>query len=269
MTTQLSYTINVGGRLMDLSVPRVMGILNVTPDSFYADSRKQTEAEIYQRVEEIVGEGADMIDVGAFSTRPGADDVSVEEEMERLRLAMRILRKQNADIPVSVDTFRSDVARMAVEELGANIINDVSGGEMDDNMFRTVSQMGVPYVLTHNVKTENLMADMILFLSEKVQRLRDLGQKDIIIDPGYGFSKTLEQNYELLRHQDELGIFELPILVGVSRKSMIYKLLDCTPRESLGGTMVLNTIALMRGANILRVHDVKECVELIKIYNLA
>ena len=265
MRAPLPYTINVRGRLFDLSEPQVMGILNVTPDSFFEASRQQTEEDIRRRAEQIVAEGGSMIDVGAYSTRPGSAEVSEDEEMSRLRMAMRVVREVAPDIPVSVDTFRSDVARMAIEELGADIINDVSGGEMDENMFPTVARLGVPYVLTHNMPTENLMPDILFYLSKRVQQLRDLGQKDIIIDPGYGFSKTLEQNYHLLFHQEELLIYDLPILVGVSRKSMIYKRLGCTPAEALNGTTALNTIALTKGTNILRVHDVKECVEIVKL----
>ena len=265
MPTLIPYTINVRGRLFDLSTPQVMGILNATPDSFYAGARHQTESDIRNRVEQILAEGGTMIDVGAYSTRPGASDVPVEEEMARLRQAMTIVRSVAPTVPVSVDTFRSDVARMAIEELGADIINDVSGGEMDENMFPTVAQLGVPYILTHNMPTTDLMPEMLLYFSRRIQQLRDLGQKDIILDPGYGFSKTLEQNYQLLAHQDELLIYELPILVGVSRKSMIYKLLGCTPEESLNGTTVLNTLALTKGTNILRVHDVRECREIITL----
>ena len=265
MRAPLPYTINVRGRLFDLSEPQVMGILNVTPDSFFEASRQQTEEGIRRRAEQIVAEGGSMIDVGAYSTRPGSAEVSEEEEMSRLRMAMRVVREVAPDIPVSVDTFRSDVARMAIEELGADIINDVSGGEMDENMFPTVARLGVPYVLTHNMPTENLMPDILYYLSKRVQQLRDLGQKDIIIDPGYGFSKTLEQNYHLLFHQEELLIYDLPILVGVSRKRMIYKRLGCTPAEALNGTTALNTIARTKGTNILRVHDVKECVEIVKL----
>ena len=242
-----------------------MGILNVTPDSFYSAARHQTDEAIRSRVEQIIREGGTMIDVGAYSTRPGAADVPQDEEMARLRRAMTIVRSMAPSVPVSIDTFRSSVARMAVEELGADIINDVSGGEMDENMFATVARLGVPYVLTHNMQTQNLMPEMLLYFSRRIQELRELGQRDIILDPGYGFSKTLEQNYQLMAHQDELLIYELPILVGVSRKSMIYKLLNCTPDQSLNGTTVLNTLALTQGTNILRVHDVKECVEVIKI----
>ena len=277
----IPYSINIKGRLLDLGEPQVMGILNVTPDSFYDGSRKQTEEDIRVRVEQIIAEGGSMIDIGAYSSRPGADDVSVEEEMRRLRMGMKIVREVAPDIPVSVDTFRADVARMAVEETGADVINDISGGELDKDMFATVSKMGVPYILMHmqarnkdsfSVSSmqlvphyDNLMKEVLLYFAEKVQKLRDMGQKDIILDPGFGFSKTLEHNYELMNHLEELQVFELPILSGISRKSMIYKLLGGTPHEALNGTSVLNTISLMKGASILRVHDVKEAVEVVKI----
>jgi dihydropteroate synthase len=254
-----------------------MGILNVTPDSFYSGSRKQTETEIAERVEQILAEGGQMIDIGAYSSRPNADDVSTKEEMERLRRGLRILREKAPDAIVSVDTFRADVAKMCVEEFGVQIVNDISGGELDKEMFPTVARLGVPYVLMHMKGTpqtmqeaphyDDLMKEILLYFAEKIQQLRDLGQKDIILDPGFGFAKTLEHNYELLSHLEALQIFELPILVGVSRKSMIYKLLGTTAQEALNGTTVLNTICLMKGcANILRVHDVKECVEAVKIY---
>ena len=269
------YTINVSGRLIDLAEPHIMGILNITPDSFYSDSRKLTEESIRLQVRKIVDEGGQMIDLGAYSSRPGADDVSVSEEMERLRKGMKVLREEAPGIPVSIDTFRADVAKMCVEELGANIINDISGGELDSNMFSTVARLGVPYVLMHMKGTpqnmqqeahyENLMKEIMLYFAEKVQRLRDLGQKDIILDPGYGFAKTIDHNYELLQHQEMLKIFDLPILVGLSRKSMVYNLLEVTPHQALNGTSVLHTLALLKGANILRVHDVKACAEVIKI----
>ena len=276
----LPYTINMRGRLLDLFEPQVMGILNVTPDSFYAGSRMETEDAIRGRVRQIVEEGGEMIDVGAYSSRPGAADVSAKEEMERLRRGMKILREEAPEIPVSVDTFRADVAKMCVEELGADIINDISGGELDKTMFSTVAKLGVPYVLMHMKGTpqtmqqaphyDDLMKEVMLYFAEKIQQLRDLGQKDIILDPGYGFAKTLAHNYELLQHQEMLQTFELPLLVGVSRKSMIYKLLNCTPDEALNGTSVLNTIALQKGASILRVHDVKVAKEVVKIcLNLA
>lgn len=231
-------------------------------------------------MQQMIGEGADMIDIGAYSSRPGADDVTPDEEIRRLTIGMRIIRELAPSIPVSVDTFRADVARMAVEELGADIINDISGGELDTDMFSTVAKMGVPYILMHmksgngcfsvtkmqqTPQYDNITLDVLKYFAEKVQRLRDLGQKDIILDPGYGFSKTLEQNYELLSHQEELLMLELPVLVGISRKSMIYKLLGTTADEALNGTTVLNTIALQKGTSILRVHDVKECKEIVKL----
>ena len=276
MKASVPYTLNVRGRLFNLSTPQVMGILNVTPDSFYAASRVETEESIRVRVRQIVAEGGSMIDVGAYSSRPGADDVSAEEEMERLRRGVRIVREEAPEVPVSIDTFRADVAKMAIEELGADIINDISGGELDKRMFATVAKLGVPYILMHMKGTpqtmqqaphyDDLMKEVLLYFVEKIQQLRDLGQKDIIIDPGYGFAKTLDHNYELLQHQDMLQVFELPILVGVSRKSMIYRLLGCTPDEALNGTTVVNTIALQKGASILRVHDVKEAVEVVTLY---
>lgn len=267
----IPYTINVRGKLVDLSEPQIMGILNVTPDSFYSGSRKQTQDEVKERVEQIVAEGGQIIDIGAYSSRPGADDVSQEEEMRRLRMGMGIVREIAPDIPVSVDTFRADVARMCVEELGVDIINDISGGELDKDMFATVAKLGVPYILMHmkgnpqnmqnNPHYDNLMKEILMYFAEKVQQLRDLGQKDIILDPGFGFAKTVEHNYELMNHMDELKIFELPILSGISRKSMIYKLLGTNPQEALNGTTILNTISLLKGASILRVHDVKEARE--------
>ena len=268
MNTPKQYTINVNGQLIDLSRPQVMGILNVTPDSFYSGSRKQTEWEIRERVEQIVNEGGQMIDIGAYSSRSGADDVSEEEEMRRLREGMKIVKELAPDMPASVDTFRANVAKMCVEELGVGIINDISGGELDKDMFKTVAKLGVPYILMHMKGTpqtmqqaphyDDLMKEVMMYFAEKVQKLRDLGQKDIILDPGYGFAKTLDHNYQLLRQQEMLQVFDLPLLVGISRKSMIYRLLDTCPQEALNGTSVLNTIALQKGANIQRVHDVKE-----------
>ena len=275
MNKTIHYTLNVRGRLLDLSKPQVMGILNVTPDSFYAGSRMETEEAVRRRVRQIIAEGGSMIDVGAYSSRPGAADVSAEEEMERLRRGMSIVREEAPEIPVSVDTFRADVAKMAVEELGVDIINDISGGELDKEMFKTVAKLGVPYILMHMKGTpqtmqqaphyEDLMKEVMLYFAEKVQQLRDLGQKDIVLDPGYGFAKTIDHNYELLRHQEMLEVFELPLLVGVSRKSMIYRFLGSSPEEALNGTTVLNTLALQKGANILRVHDVKEAVEVVRL----
>ena len=245
---------------MDLSEPQVMGILNVTPDSFYAASRQQTEQEIAECARRIVAEGGTIVDVGACSTRPGFEEISEAEEMERLRFGLGIVRRELPDGVVSVDTFRPDVARMAVEEFGVGIINDVSGGNL--RMFRMVSRLRVPYLLMSQQPT---IREMLLSFAEKVQQLRDLGAKDIILDPGFGFGKTLEQNYQIMGELDKLQVIGLPLLVGVSRKSMIYKLLGFTPDESLNGTTALNTIALMKGASILRVHDVKEAVECCKI----
>ena len=257
----MDYTINANGRLMDLSQPQVMGILNVTPDSFYEGSRMQTEREIAERANQIVAEGATMIDVGACSTRPGASEVSESEEMERLRFGLDVVRRELPYSVVSVDTFHSDIARMAVEEFGVNMINDISGGNSD--MFRMISRLRVPYILTSQ---HSSIREVLLTFAESVQHLRDLGAKDIILDPGFGFGKTLEQNYQILNELEKLCVMELPLLVGVSRKSMIFKALGCTPKESLNGTTVLNTTALMKGASILRVHDVKEAMECIKLY---
>ena len=267
--------INVNGSLLDLSQPRVMGILNVTPDSFYAGSRTQTEAEIVRRVKQIVSEGAAIIDIGAYSSRPNADNVSAREEMERLRMGLKILFEIQPDAVVSVDTFRADVARMCVEEYGVAILNDIAAGEMDADMFHTVAALNVPYIMMHMQGTpqsmqqhphyDNLLEEVLLYFARKVQQLRDLGVKDIILDPGFGFGKTIEHNYELLSHLEDFRIFELPLLVGVSRKSMIYRLLDITPQEALNGTTVLDTICLLKGADILRVHDVKEAVETVRI----
>ena len=270
-----SKYINVNGFLLDLSSPCVMGILNVTPDSFYAGSRMQTEIDITHRIEQIVGEGAGIIDVGAYSSRPNAENVSPAEEMERLRMGLGILRKVQPDAVVSVDTFRADVARMCVEEYGVAIINDIAAGEMDGDMFRTVADLNVPYIMMHmqgtpqnmqqNPHYDNLLKEVFMYFARKVQQLRDLGVKDIILDPGFGFGKTVEHNYELLAHLEEFRIFERPLLAGVSRKSMIYRLLGTTPQEALNGTTVLDTICLLKGADILRVHDVREAVETVKI----
>ena len=256
----MDYTLNLHGHLMDLSVPQVMGILNVTPDSFYAGSRKQTEAEIVERCHQIVDKGGTIIDVGAYSTRPGGSEVSEAEEMERLRFGLSIVRREFPHTALSVDTFRPDVARMTVEEFGADIINDVSEGGQE--MFRMVARLGIPYIL---MSVQPTMRDTLLAFARKVQQLRDFGAKDIILDPGFGFGKTLEQNYQIMNCLEQLQVMELSILVGVSRKSMIYKLFGCTPQDALNGTTALNTIALMKGADILRVHDVREAVECVSI----
>lgn len=275
MDSTILKSLNVNGRLLDLSTPQVMGILNVTPDSFYAGSRSRTEAEIAARACQILDEGASIIDIGAYSSRPNAEHISSEEEMQRLRTGLEILNRNHPDAIISVDTFRAEVARQCVEEYGAAIINDISAGEMDEQMFPTVARLNVPYIMMHMQGTpqnmqkephyENLLKEVFMYFARKVRQLRDLGMKDIILDPGFGFGKTLEHNYELMAHLEEFGIFELPLLVGVSRKSMIYRLFGATPQEALNGTTVLDTVALMKGADILRVHDVREAVEAVRL----
>jgi len=262
----MNYTLNCNGRLLSLEEPCVMGILNVTPDSFYAQSRVQTERDIVLRARQILDEGGSIIDVGACSTRPDSTPASQEEEMERLRLALGTLRREMPDAIISVDTFRPEVARMAVEEYGADMINDVGTPTnlSPVDMFRTVSRLGVPYIYMSRKAT---MTEVLMDCAEVVDTLRSMGQKDIILDPGFGFGKTVEQNYEVLHELERMEMLHLPILVGVSRKSMIWKTLGCTPDEALNGTTVLNTIALMKGASILRVHDVREAVECVKIVN--
>ena len=256
----MDYTLNIRGRLMSLSEPCVMGILNVTPDSFYAASRAETEDVIVRRAHEIVEQGAAIIDVGACSTRPGSEPATEQEETERLRLAMKAIRQTLPEAIVSIDTFRPQVARIAVEELGADIINDV---DPSTEMFRTVARLGVPYIVMSRAAN---MQTMLRELARDVQQLRDYGQKDIIIDPGFGFGKTLEENYEVMRDLRQLELLGLPVLVGVSRKRMVWQLLDIQPEEALNGTTVLNMMALKRGAKILRVHDVREAVECVRIF---
>lgn len=270
----MDYTINVSGRLIELSHPQVMGILNVTPDSFYADSRKQTEEEIAKRAEQILEEGAVMIDVGAFSTRPGAAMVSEEEESARLHLALSVIRRNHPEAVLSVDTFRPTVAKRVIEEFGDCVINDVGGltagpdGALADDpirreeMFRLVSNMRVPYIYMTSATT---LREVLLDFAEKAQQLRDLGQKDIILDPGFGFGKTTDQDYALMGELEKLQVMQLPILVGISRKSMIWRRLGITPAEALNGTTALHAVALLKGANILRVHDVKAAVETVKL----
>lgn len=274
MNAKKGCTINVRGRLVDLSRPLVMGILNVTPDSFYQGSRKQTEIEIAQRTNQIIEEGGEMIDVGAFSTRPGAFEVvTEEEEMDRLRRALAIVRREQPEAIVSVDTYRPRVARRCVEEWGADIINDVSEGGLtgivntpiheEGSMFETVARLQVPYIL---MSVKSNLHDMLIAFARETQELYALGAKDIILDPGFGFGKTLDENYKIYHHMERLQVLDLPLLVGISRKSMIYKLLGGDPTTSLNGTTVLNTIALQKGASILRVHDVREAVEACRIY---
>ena len=268
----IDYTINVRGRLIDLGSPTVMGILNCTPDSFYAGSRKQTEHEIAERANQIISEGGTMIDVGAVSPRPGAQEVSEEEEMTRLKAALKTVRSVQPDAIVSVDTYRPAVARRCIEDWGADIINDVSEGGITgivntpiheaENMFDVVGELKVPYIL---MSVKSNLHDMMIAFADEVQQLRDRGAKDIILDPGFGFGKTLEQNYEIYNGMERLAALHLPLLVGISRKTMIYKLVGGNPSTALNGTTVLNTAALLKGAGILRVHDVREAVEAVQI----
>lgn len=275
MIKPVEYTINVRGRLVDLSQPKVMGILNVTPDSFYTGSRKQTEQEIAARANQIVEEGGAFIDVGAFSTRPGATEVDEAEEARRLKWALGIVRREQPDVPLSVDTYRPSVARRCIEEWGADIINDVSEGGLtgivntpiheSGSMFELVGELKVPYIL---MSVKPTLREMLLAFASEVQQLRDLGAKDIILDPGYCFGKTLEQNYQIMAEAERLLVLELPVLAGISRKTMIYKLTGGTPETSLCGTVALNTVSLMKGAGILRVHDVKEAVDTVRMVSM-
>lgn len=255
----MHYTLNCNGRLLDLSEPQVMGIINLTPDSFYAASRKQAEGEIIARCHQILLEGASIIDVGACSTRPGGELVSEEEEAERLQRGLHLIRREMPDAILSIDTFRPEVARMCIEEFGADIINDVEGS---DEMFQTVARLRTPYIYMSRKATVH---DILLDFAQTVQRLRDLAQKDIILDPGFGFGKTPEENFQLLRELEKLHVLDLPLLVGMSRKRMVWQTLKVTPDNALNGTTVLNTVALQKGASILRVHDVKEASEAVKL----
>jgi dihydropteroate synthase len=271
-------TIRCGGKFLDLSSPCVMGILNITPDSFYEGSRARVEREILNRAEHILSEGAKIIDIGAESTRPGATAVSEDEELERLIPAVELIRKEFPDCIISADTYKSSVAKASVEA-GANIINDVSGGAFDDDMFETVAGLKVPYILMHTKGTpqtmvkqanyEDVLKEIMLYFSQKVFELKNKGVADIILDPGFGFAKNLSHNYELLSRLEEFIIFDLPLLIGVSRKKMISGLLNINAEEALNGTTVVNTMALMKGASILRVHDVKQAVEAVKIITFA
>lgn len=272
----MNYTLNIKGRLLSLEQPQVMGILNCTPDSFFAGSRKQSEKDIAERAHQIVAEGGTIIDVGAFSTRPGAQEVSEEEEMERLRRALPVVRREQPDVAVSVDTYRPDVARMVVEEYGVDIINDVSEGgktgivdtplEPSQSkvpaIFAMMGRLKVPYIL---MSVQGNLKDMLINFSGEVEQLRAEGCKDIILDPGFGFGKTIEENFKLLEEMDKLQALELPLLVGVSRKRMIHQTLGVTVDEALNGTTIINTAALLKGASILRVHDVKEAVQAVKL----
>ena len=272
LQTNMDYTLNCNGKLLDLSTPQVMGILNATPDSFYAASRTQTEHDIAKRAEEILQQGGTIIDVGACSTRPDSKTATEAEEKERLRLALKAVHNVSADAIISVDTFRPQLARMAVEEYGAAIINDVGAPvnssevtvDSQKEMFRMVSRLRVPYIY---MSRKSNIKDILLDSAKVVDMLRTMGQKDIIIDPGFGFGKTVEQNYEVMNGLERLQMLKLPVLVALSRKSMIYRLLGTSQEEALTGTIALNTIALMKGADILRVHDVREAVECVKIVN--
>ena len=269
-------TLNCNGKLVCIDRPIVMGIVNITPDSFYDGGSCQTASELLKRCEAIIAEGGDIIDIGAASTRPGAQEVDVAEELRRLDWATSLVRKHFPQEIISIDTYRADVAKAMVENYSVDIINDISSGSLDSRMLETVAALGVPYVLTH-IKGEpsnmqknppaydNLMEEISAHFTDCVHRLRNLGIKDIIIDPGFGFGKTIEQNYEILRSLNDLKIFELPILVGISRKTMIYKLLETDAKRALNGTTAANTLALVGGADILRVHDVREAVECVKI----
>lgn len=276
MMSSIPFQLNLSGKLFDLSAPAVMAIVNITPDSFYSLSRLFSEKEMLTRVEKALDEGASIIDVGAYSTRPSARHISEQEEMERLREPLKAIRKHFPDVILSIDTYRAAVARWSVEECNVQIINDISGGTLDDNMFETVADTGVAYILTHMRGTpqtmqqftdyDHMLSEILEFFSKKMAQLVHLGAKDIIVDPGFGFAKTLDQNYELLAKMSYFKELGLPILYGISRKSMIYKLLDTSPEEALNGTTALNMLGLMNGADILRVHDVKEAVETIKIF---
>ena len=291
-TRIIRHKLNIKGKLLSFERPLVMGILNVTPDSFYADSRSQGDKAVAGRIETIIAEGGAIVDVGGYSTRPNAEHVTMEEEWRRLTPALKIMGKNYPAIPVSVDTYRSEIARRAVDEYGVSIINDISGGAQDEKMFEAVAKLKVPYILTHfpdnagtmqfhgvdNGVSEELsnrfqgegkktVAEAVMFyFAEKLQVLRRLGVNDVILDPGFGFGKTLEENYELMRNLKNVKIlFDCPLMVGISRKRMIYNLLNCTPEESLNGTTVLHTYSLLQGANILRVHDVKAAVGAIEV----
>lgn len=276
---QIKRTLNVGGKLIDLNSPKVMGILNITPDSFFAGSRSQTDKEIILRTEKMLIDGADFIDIGAYSSRVGAQNISVEEELSRLLPAIKLLKENFPDIILSVDTFRAEVASKAIDA-GAHIINDISGGELDKEMFKIVGELKVPYILMHMKGTpqtmvnlnqyEDLAIDVYTYFFDKVNQLRNLGVNDIILDPGFGFAKNVNQNFSLLKQLEVFYSLELPMLIGLSRKSMIWRTLGIKPEEALNGTSVLNTVALQKGASILRVHDVKEaneCIKLMEAYN--
>ena len=274
----IPYSLNLHGRLVEIDRPWVMGIVNVTPDSFYSGSRATDEQTLVVRVRQLIDEGADVLDIGACSTRPGSQSVDAHGEMERLQWALSIIRREVPDVVLSVDTYRADVARRCVEEWGVDIINDISGGTLDGAMFKAVAQLHVPYVLMHMRGTpdtmssltdyENVTADVLEWMARRIDELRQMGVADVIVDPGFGFAKTVEQNYELLEGLEAFHVLNAPLLVGVSRKRMIYTPLGCSADKALNGTTIVNTLALERGAHILRVHDVKAAVEAVKLMSL-
>ena len=274
-----TYSLNLKGRLVTIDRPWVMGIINVTPDSFYGGSRVEDEQTLVERVQAMLDDGADVLDIGACSTRPGSEQVDARGEMQRLDWALGIIRRVSPDVILSVDTYRADVARRCVMEWGADIINDISGGTIDEDMFSTIADLQVPYVLMHTRGTpetmasmtdyDNVAADVLEWMARRIDELRQMGVADIIADPGFGFAKTMEQNFELLARLDAFHALDAPLLVGVSRKRMIYTPLDCTADEALNGTTVINTLALQQGAHILRVHDVKPAVEAVKLTTLT
>jgi dihydropteroate synthase len=267
--------INTGGKLLDLNIPRVMGILNITPDSFFKGSRYRTDKEILKAATQMLEDGADILDIGGYSSRPGAEDISVKEEGDRVLKAIKLVRKNLPDAIISVDTFRADIASEAIIEFGANMINDISGGDGDNNMFSVVSKLNVPYIIMHMKGTprtmqhhpsyDDIVADILKWFGERIFKLKSAGVKDIIIDPGFGFGKTIDHNFELLRRLSDFSIAGLPVLVGISRKSMIWKTLDISADDALNGTTALNAIALLHGADILRVHDVREAVQTVRL----
>lgn len=267
--------INTGGKLLDLDTPRVMGILNITPDSFYKGSRYNSAEEILKAAVRMIEDGADILDVGGYSSRPGAEDVSQDEESKRVLKAIKLITRELPEAIISVDTFRADVAREAITECGAHIINDISGGDADSEMFNLVEKLNVPYIIMHmqgtpltmqiNPEYDDVVADILRWFGERIYRLHNSGVKDIIIDPGFGFGKTGKHNFELLKRLGDFAVAELPLMVGVSRKSMIWKTLGITADEALNGTTVLNAVALFNGADILRVHDVKEAVQAVRL----
>lgn len=272
------YSINLRGRLVEIDRPWVMGIVNITPDSFYSGSRATDELTLVDRVRQLIAEGADVLDIGACSTRPGSQSVDAQGEMERLQWALSIIRREAPGVILSVDTYRADVARRCVEDWGVDIINDISGGTLDAAMFKTVAQLHVPYVLMHMRGTpdtmssltdyDNVTADVLEWMARRIDDMRQMGVADIIADPGFGFAKTVEQNYELLARLEVFHALNAPLLVGVSRKRMIYTPLECNADEALNGTTVVNTMALERGTHILRVHDVRAAVEAVKLVSM-